>query len=142
MTGWRFRNPRAVRGALCLFIASVAVPRPGLFFHVHVDGDHVHVHDDSPGAEEPHGGNHDSLHHHHSDDGTLTDPDAEIEAPEPAHLGHWHWQSPFHRVAPVAFILLDRSELVQRISRTSERDSAVGSLFSAHARAPPPLPCC
>ncbi len=142
MKGWRFRTPNAVRLALCLFIASVAAPRPGLFFHVHVDGDHIHVHDDSPADDGLDDGDHRSLHPHHPDGGAVADHDAKIEAPEPAHLGHWHWQNRFHRVAPAALIPLIRSEFVQPIPLAGRSDCPIGSLFSAHARAPPSLTAC
>jgi hypothetical protein len=124
---------------LGVFLVGGAVPRAGYFFHIHAGGEHFHVHDESGEAIDEHG--HDDADHHDHDVlhpyGRSGADEVQIEAPDPVARGHWHTQSPFHRVAPTASVTLATSVRVSpvisaRPSQHLNRDRA-----PRRARGPP-----
>lgn len=132
MRRWHKRFSHFTPAALALFVASIAVPRSALYFHVHAGGDHIHVHDhDEEGPAHDHDlldGHH---HPHHADELP------EIEAPESPELGHWHTQTPFHRVAPATVFRLASVQRIVLLPVAADLTFRGISAVCHHARGPP-----
>ena len=146
MKCWRAGISRFTPLAVLLFALGVAVPRPGLVFHVHAGGDHVNVHgDDLADGGHDSDDHHAHGHHSHSADraeahhhGAVADcDDAAFEAPEPVHLGHWHSQSPFHRVLAPAVSTLVTVLSVVAVAADAPVDIFATPRFPRRARGPP-----
>ena len=138
MTPWRSRAGHLAPLVLALFVSGVAIPRPGLYFHVHAGGDHVHVHDEDA-THVGHEHHHEAAHQHHHQDqlGRGAGVETELEAPEPADLGHWHTQHPFHRVVPIVPALLIRASLITAVPAERVADVPASGVRFAYARGPP-----
>jgi hypothetical protein len=139
MCRWRTRVLEATPTALVVFLATSAAPHAGLFFHVHADGEHFHVHaEDVDAGLEPH---HHGQHHHvrHLHVAGAHAQDVGIEATDTPTLGHWHAQSPFHRVVVPAPTTLQWAQIAA--CQPSRIDLGVGVTprCRRQARAPPAL---
>src|SRR2546430_13694895 len=90
------RRPRLERLAsatLAAFVATVAVPRPGILVHHHAGGTRAHVHlDGGSGAPDDDRGDDDHDH-------ALGPGETALEARVPAEGWHAHAQHPFHLAA-------------------------------------------
>ena len=135
----RSRTSLVSQPVLIVFLATVVVPRPGLFFHEHTGGERFHVHAEDPDAEVR---EHDREHHqHHAHDAHAVGAEThqvEIEATDSLELGHWPTQSPFHpAVAPAAQALQSPFGTVAAPA-DSGRGIVEGRALLSHARGPPP----
>jgi len=136
MRQWRSHITRLASATLALFVALVAVPRPGLVFHVHAGGDHAHVHDDEDLHGAPHESDHEALHHHHAHGYGVG-----FEEPDPPELGHWHTQSPFQRAVTPASPTLLGVHGVALLPIPRPRGWLAWQPLPSRARAPPSPGC-
>ena len=138
MTPWRSRAGHLAPLVLALFVSGVAIPRPGLYFHVHAGGDHVHVHDEDA-TQVGHEYHHEAVHHHHHQDHLAggAGVETELEEPEPADLGHWHAQNLFHRVVSIAPAPLILASLITAVPAEPVADAPESGGRFACARGPP-----
>jgi len=124
---------------LLLFCASIAAPRPGLYFHHHADGDRPHVHDDDDHVH----GDEDHVHdfvetpHHHHHVAAAAEHGPELEAPDHDEDGHWHSQTRFHRTLAPALVAVEHAQplaivAIARAHRPVDRPSV-----ATRARGPP-----
>ena len=138
MKAWRTQLPHLMPLVAVLFATGVAVPRPGLVFHVHAGGDHVHTHGEELAGEEHDADHEHEEHHHHHDGGTVADhDDAGFEAPDPVHLGHWHSQYPFQRTVVPTLTTLATAATVVTLQLDVQADLPATPLLPDRARGPP-----
>ena len=127
------RRPRIERLApatLAAFVATVAVPRPGVVVHHHAGGTRAHVHLGGSGAP-------DDDHGHDDHDYALRPGETAFEAPEPIEGWHAHAQHPFHLAARPAAVRLVRVESVAAVRPTPHATPLAARPRATRARAPP-----
>jgi hypothetical protein len=142
MRRWRTRIRGLTPATLGLFLASLTVVRPGLFFHTHAGGDHFHIHDEEAGGlptHEHHAPEH--VHHaHHYEAANQASNLLAFETPDGDEaLGHWHTQSPFHRVASVGLQSASHTEWVRPAPVPTHSDCIAAEVAASRARSPPLL---
>ena len=134
MRWWRLNLARLSPVALAAFVSAVLIPRPGVFVHVHADGDHLHVHADDHTADR---GHHPHGHHHRRHIAAAAVP-AHAKVLEASDLSHWHTQDLFHRVRPAGCVTITRAWVVVARVREAVQQALDAPSLHAQARAPPP----
>jgi hypothetical protein len=140
MKQWRTRISCFTPATLGLFLASLTVFRPGLFFHTHAGGDHIHIHDEEVGerAKQDHHAPAHGHHAHHHEAAHHAPNLPVFEAPDDDDaLGHWHTQNPFHRLASVALQGVLHMERVGPAPVPAHSDCIAAEVAASRARSPP-----
>jgi len=132
-------SPRRLRSraltVLALFAATNALPRPGLYAHHHVGGDHEHVH---PWGEDAYGGDDDDGDHDHEHAHAAADDRPGFEDADGDQGLHVHSQAPFQHTTKPAEPSLALTALVRCLLASPALPTGVEPAPSAFARGPPP----